>query len=385
MYDILTLNKISPIGTERFPKEQFNISDSVENPDGILLRSYKMHDMELPSNLKAIGRAGAGVNNIPVEKCSEKGIVVFNTPGGNANAVKELVLAALLLGSRDIIGGIEWAKTLVGTTDVAKAVESGKSNFGGHEIYKKHIGIAGFGAIGVLVANACSDLGMVVSGVDPFMSVESAWHMHPSVRKLENINDFTDCDFISIHIPLSSETKHMFNMEYFKKLKPGVKILNFSRAELVNSEDIKQAISEGIVSQYITDFPTEETVGQPGIIAIPHLGASTEESEDNCAKMASREVRNYLLYGNITNSVNYPNCSLPYDGKTRITIAHQNKPKMLSKFLDMISNNGSNIDNMINKSKGDLAYTIIDIADNLDSAVTDALEQMEGVIRVRVI
>ena len=385
MYNILTLNKISPIGTERFPKDKFIISNNVENPDAILLRSYKMHDMELPASLKAIGRAGAGVNNIPIDKCSEKGIVVFNTPGGNANAVKELVLAALLISSRNIIDAVNWAKTLEGKTDVAKTVEAEKSHFVGHELYKKHIGVAGLGAIGVQVANACSDLGMTVSGVDPFISVESAWHMRPTVKKLENISDFTDCDFISIHMPLTSETKETFNMDFFKKLKPGVKIFNFSRAELVNNSDIKQAIAEGIVAQYITDFPTEETVGQPGILAIPHLGASTEESEDNCAKMASREVRNYLLYGNIVNSVNYPDCSLPYTGKARIAIAHNNKPKMLSKFLDAISNAGLNIDNMINKSKNELAYTLIDIDGAAEQSIINSLSELDGVIRVRTI
>lgn len=385
MYNILTLNKISPIGTDRFPKDKFNISDDIKNPDAVLLRSYKMHDMELPENLKAVGRAGAGVNNIPVDKCSEKGIVVFNTPGGNANAVKELVLAGLLLASRDIVGGIEWAKTLGNDPDVAKTVEAGKSNFGGNELLKKHIGVAGLGAIGVQVANACSDLGMEVSGVDPFISVESAWHMRPTVKKLENITDFSTCDFITIHMPLLPDTKHLFNMDLFKKLKPGVKILNFSRAELVDNNDIKEAIAQGIVSQYITDFPTQETINQPGIIAIPHLGASTEESEDNCAKMASREVRNYLLYGNIVNSVNYPDCSLPYDGKTRITIAHNNVPKMLSKFLEAVSNNGLNVDNMINKSRGNLAYTIIDTDGKIDDATKNVLEKIDGVIKIRII
>lgn len=383
MFNIQTLNKISPQGLNLLDKSKYTISDNCENPDAILLRSYKMHGMELPTSVKAIGRAGAGTNNIPVDEYTKKGIVVFNTPGGNANAVKELVLAGLLLSSRDIVDGINWVKTLDGQENIAKTVESGKSEFAGNEVFGKKIGIIGLGAIGVLVANSVSNLGMKVMGSDPYISVTSAWHLHPSVNKIDDLNDLCDCDFISLHIPLTDSTKGMINAEFLSKLKDGVKILNFSRGELVNNSDLIENIKSGKVAKYVTDFPSEDIINQENIIAIPHLGASTEESEDNCAKMAATEVSDYLEFGNITNSVNFPNCTLSYTGKKRITIAHKNVPNVISSVLDFISKEGLNIENMINKSKNDLAYTIIDINGDLSENTIKDLSALENIILVR--
>ena len=386
MYNVLTLNKISPVGLKGLKPEKYNVADSIDNPDAILLRSYKMHDMELPDSLLAVGRAGAGVNNIPVDKCSEKGIVVFNTPGGNANAVKELVLAGLLLASRDIVGGIAWAGSLKGESAIAKTVEGGKGSYAGHEINGKKLGVIGLGAIGVLTANAANGLGMQVYGVDPFLSVNSALHLHPSVKVLESADELSDCDFISVHVPLTGETKGMINKDYIAKLKPGVVILNFSRGELVDDVDIKAALTDGSVGRYVTDFPNENTVGVEGIIAIPHLGASTDESEENCAKMAAREIRHYLEYGNIVNSVNFPTCTMQYTGKTRFAVIHKNVPKVIAAILDTISGRGYNIDNMINKSRDDIAYTIIDVEGNGDTDnIVQSIEAIGEVVRVRVI
>lgn len=383
MYKILTLNKIAACGLERLGANYEITSDENADVDGIILRSYKMHDMELPASLKAVARAGAGTNNIPIDKCTEKGIVVFNTPGANANAVKELVIAGMLLASRDIIGGSEWANTLTGD-DAAKQVEKGKSNFAGGEIKGKTLGIIGLGAIGVLVANAAVSLGMDVIGYDPYLSVNNALQLN---RHVHCVNDpkavYEASDFITIHVPLMDSTRDTINKESLEIMKDGVVILNFARGGLVNNADIKAAIASGKVKKYIVDFPDSETVNQPGIIAIPHLGASTEESEDNCAKMAADEIRDYLENGNITNSVNFPNCSLPGGNVARITIIHKNVPKMIAQYTDVLK--GINISDMINKSKGDYAYTIINTDHVVTQDMVEQLESLESVIAVRVI
>lgn len=383
MYKILTLNKIAECGLDRLGANYEITNDENVDVDGIILRSYKMHDMELPPSLKAVARAGAGTNNIPIDKCTEKGIVVFNTPGANANAVKELVIAGMLLASRDIIGGSEWANTLTGD-DAAKQVEKGKSNFAGGEIKGKTLGIIGLGAIGVLVANAAVSLGMDVIGYDPYLSVNNALQLSRHVRC---VNDpkavYEASDFITIHVPLLDSTRDTINKEALDVMKDGVVVLNFARGGLVNNADIKAAIASGKVKKYIVDFPDSETVNQPGIIAIPHLGASTEESEDNCAKMAADEIRDYLENGNITNSVNFPNCSLPDANVGRVTIIHKNVPKMIAQYTDILK--GVNISDMINKSKGDYAYTIINTDHVVTQEMADQLASLESVIAVRVI
>ncbi len=382
--NIQTLNKISPIGLNEF-NSNYNVSDSCDTPDAILVRSAAMHDMEMPSSLLAIARAGAGVNNIPVEKCAENGIVVFNTPGANANAVKELALATLFLASRDIVGGIEWAKTLEGD-DVAKQVEKGKSNFAGHEILGKTLGVVGLGAIGVNVANSAYTLGMKVVGYDPYMSVKSAWKLSRHVDIATGLDEiYEKADIICIHAPLTDETKGFVNAETIAKMKDGVVICNLSRAGLVNDDDMAKALDDGKVAKYVTDFPNEKTIKMKGCISIPHLGASTEESEDNCAVMAARQVIDYLENGNIVNSVNYPTVEMPRSAHTRVCVCHQNIPNTITKLSSVISAQGINIENMINKSKGDFAYTMIDCASDITDEAQKILSTVEGVIRVRVI
>ncbi len=386
MYNILTLNKIAACGLDQLDKAKYAITDEQNaDADGIILRSFAMHDMELPKSLKAVARAGAGTNNIPIDKCTENGVVVFNTPGANANAVKELVLAGLFLASRDVVGGINWAKTLTGD-DVAKQVEKGKSNFAGCEIQGKTLGVIGLGAIGILVANAARHLGMNVIGYDPYLSVDAAWKMSSHIKKATNLDDiFAQADYISIHVPLTPDTKYMINADAIAKMKNGVKILNFARGELVNNDDIKKALDEKKVSSYVVDFPNAETINYDGIVAIPHLGASTEESEDNCAIMAAQEISDFLESGNILNSVNLPNCSLPINGNGRITIIHKNVPDMLAQFTKIFSEAGINIADIINKSKKDIAYTIINADDMITNDLTDKVNAVEGVIKVRVI
>jgi D-3-phosphoglycerate dehydrogenase len=386
MFDILTLNKIAACGLDYLPKASYAITDDAsKDADGIILRSFSMHDMEFPASLKAVARAGAGTNNIPIDKCTEQGIVVFNTPGANANAVKELVLAALMLSSRKITDGVAWANTLTGD-DVAKQVEKGKSNFAGQEIQGKTLGVIGLGAIGVQVANAAQHLGMKVMGYDPYLSVDAAWRLSSHIHKALEIKDiFENADYITVHVPFTPDTKYLLNADAFSQMKDGVRILNFARGELVNNADIKQAIADGKVACYVTDFPNQETVNQPGIIAVPHLGASTQESEDNCAMMAAQELVDYLENGNILNSVNFPNCSLPAGDVGRITILHKNIPNMITRFTNAFSEAGINISDMINKSKKENAYTIL----NADAAVTDEIvskiSEIEGVLKVRVI
>ncbi|MGN0149367.1 MAG: phosphoglycerate dehydrogenase [Clostridia bacterium] len=383
MFNVLTLNKIAKCGLDQLG-DNYTITDDVNaDADGIILRSYKMHDMELPASLKAVARAGAGTNNIPTDKCSEKGIVVFNTPGANANAVKELVLAGMLLASRDVIGGVAWANTLTGD-DVDKQVEKGKSNFAGCEIKGKTLGIIGLGAIGILVANAAYALGMDVIGYDPYLSVDSALKLSRHVKKANSPEEvYAAADYITIHVPLMDSTRNTINAETIAMMKDGVVILNFARGGLVNNADIKKAIADGKVKKYVVDFADSETVNQPGIINIPHLGASTEESEDNCAVMAAQELADYLENGNILNSVNFPNCSLPADNVGRITIIHKNMPNVIAKFTDALST--VNISDMINKSKGEYAYTIINTDHEIPADSVEKLNSMEAVIKVRVI
>ena len=385
MFKILTLNKISKVGLGQL-SDNYTVSDNEANPDGILLRSFKMHDMELPESLKAVARCGAGVNNIPLDKCAEKGIVVFNTPGANANAVKELVLTGLLLSSRKIMASYAWAQSLQGTEDIAKQVEKGKSNFAGPEIKGKTLGIVGLGAIGVLVANAAVALGMNVVGYDPYFSIKNALALDNAVKFTSNLDDiYAVADYITVHVPATPETKNMINAESLAKCKDGVRLLNFARNELVNVADVKTALESGKVSCYICDFPNEETVGVDGIITLPHLGASTPEAEDNCATMAAKEIMAYLEDGNIVNSVNYPNCSAPrIAGKARVCVLHKNTPNMLAQITAFFGEKGINIEHMTNNAKGDYAYTILDV-DNADDSVVTSAKAVEDIIAVRVL
>ena len=385
MYRVKTLNKIAKVGLSVFD-EKYEIDENIENPNGVILRSFNMHDTELPESLSGIARAGAGVNNIPVEKCSEEGIVVFNTPGANANAVKELVVAGLFLASRKIVKGIEWAKTLKGLgDDVSKTVEKGKSNFAGPEIQGKTLGIIGLGAIGVKVANAANALGMNVIGYDPFLSVDAAWHMTQNARKADSIDAvLAVSDYISVHVPLNNDTRGMFNKDTFKKMKKGARLLNFSRGELVNDEDVIAALNEEILSVYVTDFASDAILDCENVIAMPHLGASTPESEDNCAVMAAMQLKNFLENGNIKNSVNFPNCDMGVVTNVRVAVAHKNIPSMLNKISHVFAQENLNIENMTNKSKGDYAYTLIDLSGDFSKNAEKELKSVEGVIKVTV-
>lgn len=382
MYNVLTLNKIAAVGTSRLG-DNYSYGDDVQNPDAILVRSAAMHDMEFESNLLAIARAGAGTNNIPKDKCSEQGIVVFNTPGANANAVKELVITGLLMSSRKIVEGIEWAKTLKGNGDaVGKMVEKGKSQFVGPEIKGKTLGVIGLGAIGILVANAAVTLGMDVIGFDPFMSVTNALKLDPAVKLMKNNEEvMTGCDYLTIHVPLTPDTKDLVDADMIAKMKDGVRIMNFSRDGLVNSTAVLEAVKSGKVAKYVTDFGTDDILGEENIICMPHLGASTPESEDNCAVMACDQVKEYLENGNIINSVNYPAISLPRSGDTRFCVMHKNVPELLKNVLAELN---GNVENMLSKSRGDYAYTIIDVA-GADKADADKIAAVDGVIRVRVL
>ncbi len=384
MYNVLTLNKIAPIGTDRLGSN-YSYGNEVENPDAVLVRSAAMHDMEFADNLLAIARAGAGTNNIPKDKCTEKGIVVFNTPGANANAVKELVLAGLLLSSRKIVEGIEWEKTtLKGNGDaVGKMVEKGKSQFVGPEIKGKTLGVIGLGAIGILVANAAAALGMQVIGYDPFMSVSNALRLDPSVKLMKNNEEvMTNCDYLTIHVPLTPDTKDLVDADMIAKMKDKVRILNFSRDGLVNSTAVLGAIKSGKVAKYVTDFGTDDILGEENVICLPHLGASTPESEENCAVMACDQVKEYLENGNIVNSVNYPAISLPRNtNDTRFCVMHKNVPELLKKVLSELN---GNIENMLSKSRGEYAYTILDVA-GADKTDADKIAAVDGVVRVRVI
>lgn len=386
------LNPIASIGLNIF-NDDYIRTDDVNEADMILVRSASMHDMEFSDNLKAIARAGAGVNNIPLDKCAEKGIVVFNTPGANANGVKELVVAGLMLAARDIIGGVNWVQTIKDEPGVGKLVEKGKKQFAGTEIKGKKLGVIGLGAIGVLVANAATHLGMTVYGYDPFISVDSAWNLSRGVIHVKSRDDiYRDCDYITVHTPLiedddpDSNTKEMINKEAIGKMKDGVIILNFSRDLLVNDDDMEEALKSGKVAKYVTDFPNDKTAKMEGVIAIPHLGASTEESEDNCAMMAVKQLMDYMENGNIKNSVNYPNCDAGVcTTQGRIAILHRNIPKMLTQFTGSFAALDVNIENMVNKSRGDYAYTVIDIDTSVNGDVVNKLNAIEGVLKVRVV
>ena len=386
MYNILTLNNISKKGLDLF-SDDYNYSADIKLPDAVLVRSQSMHEIDFDNNILAIARAGAGVNNIPVERCSENGIIVFNTPGANANAVKELVLAGLLLSSRRISSGIEWAQSLKGQGElVGKMVEKGKSSFAGPELKGKKLGVIGLGAIGVLVANAALHLGMEVFGYDPYISVDSAWGLSSKVRHSLSIEKlFLNCDYITMHVPLSEDTKDMINSKSISLMKDGVRVLNFSRGGLVNNNDIIKAIKAGKVLSYVTDFPSDDLLDVDGVIAIPHLGASTPESEENCAVMAVNQLMDYLENGNITNSVNMPNISMAREDGIRICVLHKNIPNMISSVSGVLSSSGVNIENMRSKSKKDYAYAILDVTGDVNRDIIEKIYQINGVIRTRVI
>ncbi|MGB5218549.1 MAG: phosphoglycerate dehydrogenase [Smithella sp.] len=386
MYRIDLLNKISEKGLSLFT-QQYEYRADIPDPDGILVRSKEMKDMAPPSSLKAIARAGAGVNNIPIDKCSEKGIVVFNTPGANANGVKELVILGMLIACRNVVGGITWAKGLVGEGDkVPDLIEKGKSKFGGTEIMGKKLGVVGLGAIGTMVANTAEALGMEVWGYDPFLSIEAAWRLSRNTKKASSLDKLlSECDFISIHVPQNKDTKGFMNADKFAVMKKGVVILNFARGGLVDTPSLKKAIADGIVGCYVTDFPDEEVIKTDKVIPIPHLGASTEESEENCAVMAAMQLMDFLENGNIKNSVNFPECSLERSDKARLTISNKNEPGMIEKITRMLADNKINIADMINKSKGNLAYNIIDVDGDIKPDLTDKIKSIEGVVGVRVI
>jgi len=386
MYQIYSLNKISEKGTELLT-DAYTATNQAEEATGILVRSASMHDMTFSDNLLAIARAGAGVNNIPLTACADQGIVVFNTPGANANSVMELALCGLLLASRDIVGGINWVQSIKDTPDVAKQVEKGKSRFAGHEIRGKKLGIIGLGAIGGPLANRARKLGMDVCGCDPHISVDAAWHLDRHVQKVNTREElYATCDIISLHVPLLKDTEKMINAEAIAKMKDGVIILNFARDKLVDDEAMAEALASGKVKCYVTDFPNDKTASMPGCIAIPHLGASTEESEDNCARMAVRQMMDYLENGNIVNSVNYPNCDMGIcQTAGRITIAHKNIPNTLSRFTSAMAAEGINIDSLMNKSRGEYAYTMLDLDQHPSAHAVEELSRIDGVIRVRVI
>ena len=386
MKHIHYLNKISPKGTALWT-EGYTTADNIADADALLVRSANMHEMELPENLLAIARAGAGVNNIPLTSCADQGIVVFNTPGANANSVMELALCGMLLACRDIVGGINWVQTIKGSSEISKIVEKGKSQFAGHEIRHKNLGVIGLGAVGGPLANAARRLGMNVFGCDPYISIDAAWHLDRHVQRVNNRDEiYANCDVISLHVPLLKDTEKMINAEALSKMKDGVIILNFARDLLVDDDAMAAALRTGKVSRYVTDFPNEKTANMPGCIAIPHLGASTEESEDNCAKMAVSQMMNYLENGNIVNSVNFPNCDMGICTKAgRIAIMHRNIPNMLSKFTTVVANDNVNISDMLNRSKGEYAYTMLDLDTPTSAEVVEDLKKVNGVLRVRVI
>jgi len=386
MFKYHCLNPIAAVGLNQFSNEYVAV-DTMENADAVLVRSAVMHDLELNDELKVVARAGAGVNNIPLDKCAEKGIVVFNTPGANANGVKEMVLAGLLLASRDIVGGIEWVKDHKDEADIAKMAEKAKKAYAGCELEGKKLGVIGLGAIGVLVANAAVHLGMEVYGYDPYLSVDAAWKLSRHIQHAKTLEEiYKECDYITIHVPALDSTKGMINKEAISHMKDGVIILNFARDVLVNEVDLMEALESRKVKKYVTDFANPTVAGKENVIVTPHLAASTEESEDNCAKMAVKEVIDFLENGNIKNSVNYPNCDMGFKGDhTRITIMHRNVPNMIGQFTTILADDGINIDNMTNKSKGAYAYTMIDAENQVAEDVVDELKSVKDVLRVRVI
>ena len=386
MYKVHCLNKISPIGTALLTAD-YEQTPELKDAEAVLVRSAAMHDMEFPKQLAAIARAGAGVNNIPLDRCAQEGIVVFNTPGANANGVKEMAICGMLLGSRDVVGGIEWVKSIKDEGDVAKKVEKGKSQFAGNEIMGKKLGVIGLGAIGGPLANSAIALGMTVYGYDPYISIDAAWHLDSSIKPVKTLDEiYENCDIITVHVPLLDSTKKMINAAAMAKMKDGVILLNFARDALVDDDDLEVALKSGKVKRYITDFPNDKTAGMEGVVAIPHLGASTEEAEDNCAKMAVKQLMDYLENGNITNSVNFPNCNMGICTKAgRITVLHKNIPNTISRFTTVVSGHGINISDMLNRSKGEYAYTMLDLDEPAPESVAQLLEKLDGVIRVRVI
>ncbi len=386
MFQLNCLNPISKVGLQNLT-DAYQMTENVNEAQGILVRSASMHEMELPDSLLAVARAGAGVNNIPLDKCAEKGIVVFNTPGANANGVKELVIAGMLLAARDVVGGIEWVKSARDDENIAKTAEKEKKNFAGTEIQGKKLGVIGLGAIGVKVANAAISLGMEVYGYDPYLSVNAAWNLSRSVKHVFNVDDiYAECDYITIHVPLLDSTKGMINKEAIAKMKDGVVILNFARDLLANEADVLEEVKSGKVHRYVSDFPNTTTVGQPGCIVLPHLGASTEESEDNCAIMAVQEMMDYLENGNIKNSVNYPACDMGVCSKAgRVAIFHKNIANMITKFTAAFGDNGINISDMMNKSRGEVAYTMLDVETAPTKEIIDTLQKINGVFRVRIV
>ena len=388
MFKIQTLNAISQAGLRHLDPQQYQVGEDVENPDGIILRSYEMHGLDLPQSVLGVARAGAGTNNIPVDEYAKKGVVVFNTPGANANAVKELVILGLLMSSRKVFQGMEWVNGLRNDPNIEKLVEKGKSQFVGPEIEGKTLGVVGLGAIGVMVANVAYRLGMKVVGYDPYLSVDAAWHMSRHVYRTESLDDLVaQCDYITLHVPLNDSTRNMFNTALFSQTKKGCHLLNFARGGLVETGALKAALEDGTIATYITDFPTADVAQLPNVLLVPHLGASTPESEENCAEMAALQLRDFLEFGNIKNSVNFPNCEMPYTGKVRLAITNANKPNMVSSIAAALAQEGINIENMTNKSKGDYAYTMIDI-DQLGGkreTVLQALLAIDGVTSARVV
>ena len=387
MYRIKTFNKISPVGLNRLEPENYTVSDAETNEDGILVRSAKLLDYQFPQNLLAIARAGAGVNNIPLDRCSQQGIVVFNTPGANANAVKELVICALMLASRDIVGGVAWTRAQAAAgEDVAKVVEKGKSQFVGPEISGKSLGVIGLGAVGVQVANIATKLGMEVYGYDPYLSVDAALSLSRMVHHVTDLTAiFKSCDYITIHIPQTNDTKGMLNATAFDQMKTGVRIINLARGGLVVDEDMIAALESGKVARYVTDFPDNTITAAKNVVAIPHLGASTPESEENCAVMAAQELRDYLETGNIRNSVNLPTLEQDWSGEARLCIIHRNIPNMLASIMNTLAKDNVNVENMTNKSKGNYAYTVVDVGQRVGDVVADEIRAIDGVLRVRVL
>ena len=386
MYKILTMNTISPIYKEILPAEEYEVSPTVENPDAILVRSADLHEFALPQSVKCVARAGAGVNNIPLDAFGEKGVVVFNTPGANANAVKELVLAGMLLASRDIVGGIAWCQSLKGEEGVAKLVEKGKNKFVGPEIMGKTLGVIGLGEIGALVANAGNSLGMKALGFDPYISVAHAWMLSRSIGRAKSQDDLLAAsDYVTVHVPLMDATRGMINEEFLAKMKPGAALLNFARGELADNDAVKAALRSGHLRAYVTDFPNEALLGVKGVIAIPHLGASTPESEDNCVVMACRQIDMYLKNGAIRNSVNYPVCDLGAADGQRVAVLHANVPNMVGQITSAIAHDNINIDNMTNSSKGKFAYTVLHLDDVAPEDVIQSLSKVQGVYGVRVL
>ena len=381
---ILKLNSISSVADETF--RGYEYSDSVENPEGIILRSFAMHDYPLGDDLLAVARAGAGVNNIPIEKCTEQGIVVFNTPGANANAVKELVLCELFLGGRKVVDGANWVQSLKGQEGVGKLVEKGKGKFAGQEVLGKTLGVIGLGAIGAMVANAAIDLGMSVMGYDPYISVKNAWLINNRVKFTSELSAiFANCDYITLHVPLTPATKGMIGKDAIAACKDGVVIINNARGDLVDSDAMIEAVASGKVSRYITDFPDEKLLDRENILCVPHLGASTPEAEDNCAYMAAKQLTDYLENGNITNSVNYPAVSMPRTSVSRVCVHHKNVKEILSKILAIVSSQGVNIAHMQDQSRGEYAYLVLDLDDTLSPEAVELIRRVSGVIRVRVL